>query len=203
MTLRLHYHPLSSFSQRVRIAAHEKGIALELVELDFMAKEHRAPPFLAKNPWGRVPVLEHDGFRLLESTAILEYLEALHPSPPLLPADLQGRATVAMHMKLCDIEVGAHSGALVFPTRFLPRERWKPEPMAHARAAIERHFANLDGMLGDRTWLLGDQFTLADVCYAPLVRFLDELEVKATPRIRAWSERILARPSVRENWLPR
>jgi glutathione S-transferase len=203
VTLRLHYHSLSSYSQRVRIAAHEKDIALELVELDFMAKEHRGAPFLAMNPWGRVPVLEHDGFLLFESTAILEYLEALHPSPALVPADLQGRATVAMHMKLCDIECGVHSGALVFPTRFLPRERWKPEPMAHARAAIERHFANLDGILGGRTWLLGDQFTLADVCYAPFMRFLDELEVQGTPRIRAWGERILARPSVRANWLAR
>jgi glutathione S-transferase len=204
--IRIHYHPLSTFSQRVRITLAEKQIApteYELVEVDFPGREHKGEAFLAKNPYGRVPAIEHDDFVLFESTAILEYLEALWPTPALVPSEPRARATMAMHMKLCDLEFGSRTGALVFPTRFLPRERWKLEPMQEARAGIERHLQNTDGMLGERTWLLGDQFTLAEVCYAPLVRFLDEIEVNGTPRIRAWTDRVLARPSVRETWLPR
>ncbi len=55
------------------------------------------------NPYGRVPTLEEDGFVLFESTAILNYLEATRPTPPLVPADTRNRALVDMHMKLCDL----------------------------------------------------------------------------------------------------
>jgi glutathione S-transferase len=202
----VYYHSLSTFSQRVRIVLLEKNVPTSdyaLVELDFLAREHKGPAFLAKNPYGRVPVLEEDGFVLLESTAILEYLEARYPSPPLVPADARGRALVAMHMKLCDLEFGVWGRDLIFPARFLPRERWNPEAMDKARAAIERHLQITDGMLGDRTWLLGDAYSLADVCYTPMLRFLDELGLQGTPRIRAYAERLLARPSVRATWLPR
>ncbi len=206
MPLRLYYHPLSTFSQRVRIALAEKQIPAteyELVELDFPGREHKGEVFRATNPYGRVPAIDHDGFVLFESTAILDYFESLWPSPALVPGEPRARATMAMHVKLCDLEVGTKTGALIFPTRFLPRERWKPEAMAEARHAIERHLELLDGLLGDRTWLVDEQFTLAEVCYAPLVRFFEDVEVKSPPRVGAWIDRVLARPSVRETWLPR
>jgi glutathione S-transferase len=65
----------------VRIALLEKNIPCELIEVDMMALAHRYPAYLALNPYGRVPTLEEDGFILYESTAILEYLEATHPTP--------------------------------------------------------------------------------------------------------------------------
>ena len=201
--LRLYYTPLSTFSQRVRIALDEKGIDAELVALDFIKREHRAPEYLAKNPYHRVPTLEHDGFILYESTAILEYLEAIHPEPALVPADPKLRALVSMHMKLCDVEFGSQTRSLIFPARFLPEERWNAEAMHAARAQVNQHLTILDGQLGDSTWLVGDAFSLAEVCYAPLVRFFDKLGLEPPPRIRAWAERILARESVKKTWLER
>jgi glutathione S-transferase len=65
------------------------------------ARRHREQPYLSLNPYGRVPTLEEDGFVLFESTAILNYLEAMRPTPPLVPADVRGRALVDMHKKLC------------------------------------------------------------------------------------------------------
>ena len=122
--LRLHHHPLSTFARRVRIALLEKGIPAELVEVDMVAGAHRGPAYRTLNPYGRVPTLEEDGFVLYESTAILEYLEATHPTPPLVPADARGRALVAMHVKLCDLQLTRQTGTIIFPKRFLPRERW-------------------------------------------------------------------------------
>ena len=70
--LKIHHHPFSTFSRRVRIALLEKKIPHELVEVDMAARKHRAPEYLALNPYGRVPTLEEDGFVLYESTAIPE-----------------------------------------------------------------------------------------------------------------------------------
>ena len=116
--LKLHHHPFSTFSRRVRIALLEKNIPCELIEVDMMARAHRSPAYLALNPYGRVPTLEEDGFILYESTAILEYLEMTHPTPPLVPTDARGRALVAMHVKLCDIQLRAAERNDHFPETF-------------------------------------------------------------------------------------
>jgi len=73
MAIKLHYHPLSTFSRRVRVALAEKQIPHELVVVDMPARRHREEPYLSLNPYGRVPTLEEDGFVLYESTAILNY----------------------------------------------------------------------------------------------------------------------------------
>ena len=195
--MRLHHHPNSTFARRVRIAALEKGIPLELVEIDMAHGEHRGEAYRRLNPYGRVPALEDGDFILIESTAILEYLEAKFPELPLVPREPKDRARVHMHVKLCDLEVGIHTPTLIFPARFIRREKWNLEAMSQARAQAQQHFDLLDRQLGDREWLVADRFTLAEVCYAPFVQFFDVLELSPSPRVRAWAERILARPSAR------
>jgi len=201
--LRLHYSPLSTFSQRVRIALLEKGIAAELVEVDLPGRAQFQPEYLARNPYGRVPAIDEDGWVLYESNAILEYLEATRPSPPLVPADARGRARVAMHMKLCDLELAGPARTILVPKRFLPRERWILEPMEKARGKIEKHLAILEAEIQGREFLAGERFTLADVCYAPFLQFLPILDVTPGPAVRSWAARLVERPSVRETRPPR
>jgi glutathione S-transferase len=195
MGIRLHYHPLSTYSRRVLIAFAEKQIPHELVTVDMQARRHREQPYLSLNPYGRVPTLEEDGFVLYESTAILNYLEATRPKPQLTPADVRQRALVDMHMKLCDVQLSRHAGTIVFPKRFLPKERWNIAAIADAKAQIEAHLVILDRHLADKTWLVADQFSLADICYAPFLEFLPLMEIAPPPAVAAWSERVLARPS--------
>jgi glutathione S-transferase len=196
--LRLYYHPLSTFSRRVRIALFEKQIAHELVVVDMAARKHKEPAYLALNPYGRVPTIDEDGFVLYESTAILNYLEATHAKPPLVPADARQRALVDMHMKLCDLQLTRHSGTIIFPKRFLPRERWNEAAMAEAKAEIEKHLAILERQLADKHYLVGQQFTLAEVCYMPFIDFFPLMEIVPPPTVAAWRERLLARPSALE-----
>ena len=196
--LKLHYHPLSTYSRRVRIASLEKGINIELVELDMAKGAHRGPDYLQKNPYGRVPTLEDDGFVLYESTAILEYLEATHPTPPLVPADARGCALVAMHMKLCDIQLARQTGIIIFPKRFLPRERWDEAAMAQAKKEIEKHLAIVEQQLAGREWMVGGRYSLVEVCYAPFVEFFPLMEITPPPAVAAWTARMLGRPSARE-----
>jgi glutathione S-transferase len=195
--LKLHYHPLSTYSRRVLIALREKGIDAELVPVDMAKGAHRAPDYLALNPYGRVPTLVEDGFVLYESTAILEYLEATHPTPPLVPADARGRALAAMHVKLCDIQLARQTGIIIFPKRFLPRERWDEAAMAQAKKEIERHLAIVERQLAGKEWMVGDRYSIVEVCYTPFVEFLPLMEITPPPAVAAWTARMLARPSAR------
>ena len=195
MGIKLHYHPLSTYSRRVRIAFAEKQIPHELVVVDMAARRHREQPYLSLNPYGRVPTLDEDGFVLFESTAILNYLEATRPSPPLVPADARGRALVDMHMKLCDLQLTRYAGTIIFPKRFLPKERWNVTAIAEAKAEIEKHLAILDKQLAGKTYLVAEQFSLAEVCYMPFLDFLPLMEITPPSAVAGWSERLLARGS--------
>ena len=199
---KLYYHPFSTFARRVRIALIEKSIPAELVEVDMVARAHRAPAYLALNPYGRVPTLEEDGFVLYESTAILEYLEATHPTPPLVPADPRGRALVAMHMKLCDLQLARQTGTIIFPKRFLPKERWNEEAMAQAKKEIDKHLEVLENQLKGKEYLVADRYSLVEVCYMPFVEFFPLVEVTPPPAVAAWTARMLERPSAKETRPP-
>ncbi|HVM98086.1 MAG TPA: glutathione S-transferase family protein [Candidatus Acidoferrales bacterium] len=196
--LKLHHHPFSTFSRRVRIALIEKDIPCELIEVDMMARAHRGPAYLALNPYGRVPTLEEDGFILYESTAILEYLEATHPTPPLVPSDARGRALVAMHMKLCDIQMARQTGTIIFPRRFLPKDRWDEAAMTQAKKEIEKHLEIVEQQLVGKEYLVGNRYSLVEVCYTPFVEFLGLMEITPPPAVAAWVQRMLDRPSAQQ-----
>jgi glutathione S-transferase len=196
--LRLYYHPFSTFSQRVRIALLEKQISAELVEVDLLSRAQFRPEYLSKNPYARVPTIEENGLVLYESTAILEYLEATRPSPPLLPADVRLRAAAAMHLKLCDLEFAEPARVILLPKRFLPKERWRAGPMEEAKARIQKHFAILETQIEGKKYLVDNRFSLAEVCYAPLLQFLSTLEVETGPATASWAARLVERPSIRQ-----
>lgn len=200
--LKLRSHPLSTFGRRVRMALIEKNIPAEIVEVDMVNRAHRAPAYLALNPYGRVPTLEEDGFVLYESTAILEYIETTRPDPPLAPADARGRALVAMHMKLCDLQLTRQTTTIVFPKRFLPTERWNEAAMEQAKKEIEKHLDILERQLQGKEYLVGNRYTLVEVCYTPFVEFFPVMEITPPPAVAAWTARMLARPSAKQTKPP-
>jgi glutathione S-transferase len=186
---------MSTFSRRVRMQLLEKGIQLDEVVVDMAKREHKGEAYRALNPYGRVPTLVDGDFVLFESSAIMEYLERLYPTPPLVPASVQGKALVNMHIKLCDLELGAHTGTLIFPRRFLPRERWNLAVQAQAIESVTKHLAVLEQQLTDKQYLVADQYSLADLAYTPLLDFLPLIEVAPPPRVASWVLRLQARPS--------
>ena len=198
MTLVIHFNPRSTYSRRVRIAVIEKGIEHELSPINMAAGEHKTQSYLSLNPYGRVPTIEHDGFVLYESTAILSYLDTVFPGPALFPADPRDRARTEMHMKLCDIEFARPAGIILFPKRFLPPERWDRKAFAEAQVAIEKHLRIVSGELGERAFLIGDRFSAADIVYLPLLHFLPLLELFVPDSVQAWANGLLSRPSAVE-----
>jgi glutathione S-transferase len=182
----------------VQIALLEKYMAVEEIAVDMAGRQHREPQYLALNPYGRVPALVDGDLVLYESTAILNYLEVRQPEPSLLPRDPKDRARVDMHMKLCDLQFSGQAVTIIFPKRFLPKERWDEAVMAKARREIEKQVALLDRWLQGRQYLVANQFTLADLCYLPFVEFFGILEVAPPPAVAQWIERLLDRPSARQ-----
>jgi glutathione S-transferase len=177
------------------VALLEKSIDHEPVVVDMAAGEHRGERYRSVNPYGRVPVIDDDGFVLYESAAILTYLEATRPQHPLVPADSRGRALVDMHLRLCDMQFARHAGTIIFPKRFLPAERWDNAAMALAQREIEKHLAIVERELQGRDYLVGNTFSLADVANLPFLYFLPLMQVDPPPAVAAWSKRLLSRPS--------
>jgi len=196
--LTLHHHPFSTYARRVRIALIEKNIPYHSVEVDMVNRAHRQAPYLQLNPYGRVPALVEDDFVLFESTAIMNYLEATHPTPALVPADARGRALVDMHMKLCDLQLTRQMTTVVFPKRFMPKERWDLSLFAQMKADIEKHLAIVEHQLTGSDYLVRNTFSLADICYLPFLDFLPLVEVTPLPAVAAWWARLAARPSAQQ-----
>ena len=98
-------------------------------------------------------------------------------------------------MKLCDLQFARHAGTIVFPKRFLPKEKWNIAAIADAKAEIEKHLAIVDKQLAGKTYLAAQEFSLADLCYLPFLEFLPLMEIAPPPAVARWSECVLARPS--------
>src|SRR5262245_4800287 len=97
--MRLYWHPFSLFPRRVRVAVREKSLACEEIEVDLPGGATRGAEFRRLNPFGQVPVLEHEDLVIYESLAILEYLEERYPEPALLARDPATRARTRQLMQ--------------------------------------------------------------------------------------------------------
>jgi maleylacetoacetate isomerase len=170
----LYSYPMSSASYRVRIALALKGIEVTTVTKQLRRGEQRAKDFLAINPQGFVPVLSlDDGQVLPQSLAIIEYLDEIHPQPPLLPATPFERARVRSLSLLiaCDIHPLNNLRVLQYLEGSLgeaqsARDTWY-------RHWIEAGFEALEEALGRDPargrFCYGDAPSLADVCLVPQV----------------------------------
>lgn len=156
--MKLYTHPLSGHSHRARLFASLLGLTPEIVEVDLKAGEHTKPPFLALNPFGQVPVLDDEGTVIADSNAILVYLAKKTGRSEWLPQDPAGAAAVQRWLSVAAGEVAFGPAAARLVTVFGAK--------LDAEAAIARAHRLLelvDAHLAERSWLVGDRATVADV----------------------------------------
>ncbi len=190
--MKLYTYFRSSAAFRARIALNIKRVAYEAVNVDLRppAAGQRATEFLAINPQGLVPALEHDGTTIAQSLAIIEYLEELYPEPPLLPAAPRDRARVrAMALAVaCDMH----------PLNNLRVLNYLRSPLGHDEEAVNSWYhhwiavgfraleADAKRSSGDGRHMFGTTVTLADVYIVPQMynarRFKCDLEPYPTLR---------------------
>ena len=162
----------SSAAYRVRIALNLKGLPYDMVPIHLSKDggQQRKPEYVAINPQMRVPALAlNNGDVLTQSLAIIEYLDELHPKPPLLPADPLARAKVRAiaQMIACDI----HPLNNTSPLQYLKYT------MKHDQAAIDAWYSHwvtegfkaIEAMISPALYTCGSQVTLADICLVPQV----------------------------------
>jgi len=179
--MKLYTYFRSSAAYRVRIALNLKGIAYESVPIHLLKKEQSAPEYLAVNPQGRVPALDKDGTVLIQSPAILEYLEEVYPEPPLLPADPLARARVRAVCALigCDIHPLNNVGVLRYIKRVFGQEQAAIDEWY--RHWIVEGFQALEHLIEPGPFAFGPRPTLADVYLAPQVYNAVRLKVPMGP----------------------
>lgn len=199
--MKLYGNTVGSNCRRVTIYLVEKGLNIELAEVDVAAGAHKTAEFLAKNPAGLIPVLElDDGSYIPESSAIVEYLEDVHPEPSMIGT------TPGMRGKVRALERIASDLAIVSGTmlqhshpRFASHIKQVPAVADAMRVNVNQQLAVLEAHLGASPFLAGDRPTIADITLFSFTQaFKARMDTDLTegyPRLSAWYERFAKRPS--------
>jgi len=190
--LRLYRFPLSGHSHRAELFLSLLGLRAELVHVDLPKGEHKQPPFLAKNSFGQVPVLEDGSLTVSDSNAILVYLAERYDSGDRYwPRDAERRAQVQRWLSVAAGQLSAGPGAARLVRVF-------NAPLDHALAVRKANelFTLLDKELSARPFLVGDAPTLADIALYTYTAHAPEGDVSLEPypAIRAWLSRIESLP---------
>lgn len=202
----LYHLPISPASRKVRLVLSEKNLAFEMVEeRDWERRED----FLALNPSGEVPVLiDEDGEVISGASAICEFLEEAHADNPVLPGSVHERAEIRRLIDWFDNKFAAEvSDGLIFEKvtrRFLSATEGGGAPeMGVVRAALHNlryHLDYISYLMESRSWLAGDELTLADLTAAAHLSCLDyvgDVPWGQYPLAKEWYVRLKSRPSFR------
>ncbi|MEO0866957.1 MAG: glutathione S-transferase family protein [Cyanobacteria bacterium J06642_11] len=189
----LYHTPLSINSRRVWVTLIEKGLTFELKELS-LAGDQFTPDFLALNPFHHIPVLVDGDTTVIESFAMLDYLEAKYPSPPLMPTAPEAIARARMVQMVTLNELLPATLPLTMKHLFGKND---PEAVAkaHKNAAVVLNFWTQQ--LQDDTFFGGQQLTLADIVAGTVAAWFPEMELslKDYPALAAWRQRLMERPA--------
>jgi maleylpyruvate isomerase len=178
--VKLYSYFRSSAAYRVRIALNLKGIAYETVSVHLVKDggHNKRPEFRAVNPQMRVPVLETPGGeRLLQSLAIIEYLDETAPEPPLLPKEpiARAKARALADLIACDIHPLNNTSPLRYLKNTLGQEQSAIDAWYHHWVIVG--FEALEALIEPGPFACGPQVTLADICLVPQVANARRLKV--------------------------
>ncbi|GAB4217803.1 MAG: glutathione S-transferase family protein [Synechococcales cyanobacterium] len=187
------YHtPLSPNSRRVWITLLEKHLPFTEVVMTLQG-DQLTPEFLALNPFHHIPVLVDDGFRVLESLAILDYLEAKYPEPALLPRDPQSLAVVRMAQMVALNELSPASGPLV--GQWLGMSELDEAKATQARDKVAHVLGFLEKLLADAPYFGGDSLSVADIVCGISMGWFPALGIPMSYSLNAWLTRLQQRLS--------
>lgn len=199
------YESIGPNPRVVKMFIAEKGLHIPRQQVDLMAGENRREPYTKLNPSGTTPALETDeGVILAEITTICEYLEELHPNPPLIGTTPMQRAETRMWVRRIDLGIlepmtngFRYSQGLQM---FQDRVRCIPQAAEDLKKCAREKLEWLDDKIAGREWIVGDRFTLADIMLYAFLEFGAQVGQPLDAKNRnltAWYDRVKARASVK------
>ncbi|MGD1941809.1 MAG: glutathione S-transferase family protein [Leptolyngbyaceae cyanobacterium] len=189
--LKFYYHPLSPIARRVWLALLEKAIAFEPVLVELKNRENLQPEYLALNPFHHVPVVVDGDLQLLESFAILDYLEVKFPTPALSPTTPVAIARMKMVQLVIANELMPQLPGLVFSNANSAQSKADPT----IPPQLETVLTFLTAQLGTGHYFGGDRLSLADITVGAALPLMTRLGVnlQTYPALAAWCDRLTQR----------
>lgn len=190
--LTLYYTQTSFYSRFIWLALLEKQLEFKLVPMQLNGDQFEAE-FIEISPFSRIPVLKDKELSIIESSAILDYLETKYPSPALLPKDAENLAKVRMVQTVTNNELlPGFLGLLIHSPNILDYE--------YAEKRLTNVFAFFEKLLENNTYFAGEQLTLAEIVAGNLIPYFPKFDISLNkyPKLRRWSENLLARTSWQE-----
>ncbi|NEQ53284.1 MAG: glutathione S-transferase family protein [Leptolyngbya sp. SIO3F4] len=185
--LTFYYHPLSPISRRVWLALLEKEILFKSIIVDLSKREQFQSDFVVLSPFHHIPVILEDGFRVIESLAILDYLEHQYPQLPLVPTDNREKTTMRMVQMVTVNELMPKISKLVNADN-IPLSKDIEDQLSIA-------LKFLNNSLGNQLYFGGDKLNLADIVVGATVPLFCRLglEISSYPALNRWCNEITAR----------
>jgi len=190
----------STYVRTVRMLLAEKGAHYEQVPVNVLKGEPRQPEHIARHPFGKVPVLDHNGFRIIETGAIVPYLDEVLPGPSFTPKSFRDRARMRMAMGIVD-SYGYSALITVAGYHLFPDFIGGPDEEArkHAIANSRRVLQELMKLRGGSAFIAGERPSLGEFYVAPICFLVsltpDANEVFAVDGFARWWEQVQAMPS--------
>ncbi len=199
--MKLYGHPMSTCTRKVLTVLEEKHAKADFALVDIFKGEHKEAAHLARQPFGQIPAFEDGDVRLFESRAIIRYLDETLPGAALTPKDPKGRALMEQWISVETSNFTPHAMTLIYQLVLGPMAGTAPDlaKVEEGSGKLAATVDILDKHLARGPHLLGEAFTLADICYMPYIEYVVQTSAKdvilSRPNVAAWWGRISARPS--------
>ncbi len=198
MSLKLYFHPLASFCHKALIALYEGRIPFEPIIVDLL-DERSSAAFRAISPMAKMPVLRDEARdrTVVESTIIIEYLEANYPSgTQFLPADADRAWQTRMWDRFYDQYVQEPMQKIV-TDRLRPEGKNDSYGVEHAKMQLHEAYRVIEPVMESKIWTMGDDFSLADCAAAPALFYANTVMPfgQTHKNLPAYLDRLMARPS--------
>jgi glutathione S-transferase len=195
---RLYGAEYSVYARIARLVLEEAGVPYDLVEVDVFSDHGFSTEYLARQPFGKIPAFEHDGFRLFETDAIAQYAIGMSGRRDLMPEGTRDRARATQIMRIMD-NYGYPS--LVWGVFVEEVERDRRGSLNEDEVNRARNVLAVLADLMDRAFLVGERVTLADLWAAPMIAYLrlaptGKALLDEFPALESWWGHMAPRPSI-------
>jgi glutathione S-transferase len=197
--MKIYGHPMSTCTRKVLTTLAETSTPHELVVIDFGKGEHKQPEHVARQPWGKVPTLDDDGFTMYESRAMCRYINQ-KAGGKLVPADARG---LGMMEQWISIEYSYFTPpSMKYVYQYVFKREQEASVLETAQKELEVAMPVIDAHLAKHPYFAGAEFSIADITYMPYVEYAINTPAKDTyskfPHFMAWWNRVSERPSWRK-----